>query len=281
VDRAALESHAREAGADLFGVADLARFAQLPVEKHPRALFPETRSVVVVGRRIPRGALRGVEEGSNFTNYNFYGDLWLDNNFTSLVTCRVAEALEDAGWEGVPVPNLPPEIPPLGVAVRPGQPPPNVMLDLADAAVRAGVGEIGYCRHLLTPQFGPRQRIQMILTDAELEPTPLREERICPGPAQCGAACPLGALAGEEELTVGGRRVTVAAVDWSACGRCKNGARPNRHHPAGRPDRLAAACARACVDFLERSGRVSNRLALPLRVRPPWSVLPDADLWRI
>jgi len=273
---------ARSCGADLLGVAGVDRFDGLPADKHPRAILPETASVVVLGRRIPRGALRGVEEGTNFTNYATYGDDWLDNRFTSLVTYRVAEFLEDAGWESVPLPNLPPEVPPMGVAVAKDRPAPNVMLDLADAAVRAGVGEIGYCGVLLTPQFGPRQRIQMILTDAPLEPTPLLEKPICPRSQECRGACPLGALRAAKDLAVRGRTSpAVADVDYSLCRSCKNGARPNRWHSAGKPDRLAAYCIRTCIDFLEKSGRIGNRFHSAFRVRPAWTVKTEADLYRI
>ena len=270
---------AREAGADVFGIANVDRFDELPADKHPRAIFPETRSVIVLGRRIPRGALRGVEEGTNFSNYSLYGCQWLDNRFTSLTTFQVSEFLEDNGWEAVPLPNLPPEVPPMGVKVRPDGPAPNVMLDMDDAAVRAGVGEIGYCGVLLTPQYGPRQRIQTILTDAQLEPSPLLAEAVCPRDHECAGACPLGAYVGEKEVTICGRTMTVAEIDYGKCRACKNGARANPYHPAGRPDRIAAVCIRTCMDYLERSKRVGNLFETPFRIREAWTVKSDVDLY--
>lgn len=270
LSKEALRRAARVAGADLMGVADVARFDELPKGKHPRSIFPEARSVIVLGRRVNRGALRGVEEGTHFASYDLYGLQWLDNRFVSLTTFRVAEFLEDHGWEAVPLPNLPPEIPPQGVAVRPGQPEPNVMLDCADAAVRAGLGEIGYCDVLLTPRFGPRQRIQLILTDARIKPDPLFSGAICPRDASCPGFCPLGAMAGESRRAICGRSFAVARVDDRKCRRCTNGAVQNPYHRGCRPDRLAAVCLRTCVDFLERSGRVANRFVAPFRKREPW-----------
>ncbi|KYH42317.1 MAG: (Fe-S)-binding protein, partial [Candidatus Bathyarchaeota archaeon B26-1] len=44
-----------KAGADLIGIANIERFDELPLNKHPKSIFPETRSVVVLGRRITRG----------------------------------------------------------------------------------------------------------------------------------------------------------------------------------------------------------------------------------
>jgi epoxyqueuosine reductase QueG len=281
MDHQSLAAFARQAGADVFGIANIERFDELPADKHPRAIFPEARSVIVVGRRIPRGALRGVEEGTQFQDYLLYGCDWLDNRFVAMTTFHTAEFLENDGWEAVPLPNLPPEVPPMGVAVRKGAPAPNVMLDFDDAAVRAGVGEIGYCGTLLTPRFGPRQRVQAILTDAALEPSPILQEAICPRDGRCGAVCPLGAMGGEREITICGKTMKLATIDRRACSNCKNGALPNRYHGAGKPDRLAAVCTRTCVDFLEREGRVDNRFDSEFRKRPAWTVGRETDLYRL
>ncbi len=280
MDRKEIEAFAREAGADVFGVADIRRFDELPAERHPRAIFPEARSVVVLGRRVPRGALRGVEEGTNFTNYSLYGCDWLADRFVAMTTFRVGELIEDSGWEAVPLPDLPPEVPPMGLPVRKGAPPPNVMLDFDDAAVRAGAGEIGFCGVLLTPEFGPRQRVQIILTDAEIAPSPLLAEPVCPRSDECRGFCPLGAYVGAEERKLCGKAMKVAKIDYRLCADCRNGAMPNRLHPAGRPDRLAAVCIRSCVQFLERAGRVKNRFASEFRKRDPWTVGRDVDLYK-
>ena len=47
------------------------------------------------------------------------------------------------------------------------------------AATRAGLGEFGYSNVVLTPQFGPRQRFNSVVTDAELTPDPLIDRPIC------------------------------------------------------------------------------------------------------
>ena len=48
------------------------------------------------------------------------------------------------------------------------------------------VREIGYHGEILT-EFGPRQRWQMIITDAEIEQDDILQENIC---VQCGNAQP-------------------------------------------------------------------------------------------
>jgi len=280
MDKKKLKEYARQAGADIVGIANVERFDELPVEKHPRSIFPETKSVVIIGRRITRGTLRGVEEGTNFGNYSMFGCDWLENRFIALTTFTVSEFLEDNGWEAVPLPNIPPEVPPMGVSVKKGSPEPNVLLDFDDAAVRAGVGEIGYCGVLLTPEFGPRQRIQMILTDAEIEPDPILVDDICPRSREFADFCPLGAFMGEKEIVIAGRKMTVADIDYKKCASCKNGAMPNRSHSAGKPDRLAAVCIRSYADYLERNGRIKNKFELPFRQREAWTVKTETDLYR-
>ena len=47
------------------------------------------------------------------------------------------------------------------------------------AATRAGLGEFGYNNIVLTPEFGPRQRFNSLITEAELVPDPLISEPIC------------------------------------------------------------------------------------------------------
>jgi epoxyqueuosine reductase QueG len=270
----ALAAFAAEKRVDLLGIAPTERFADVPREHHPLSIFPETRSVVVLGKRIPRGALRGVEEGTQFELYGQYGQSWLVDRMLAITTIALATFLEDHRWEAVPIQDLPTEVPPSGVAVKPDTPAPNVMVDMRQAAVRAGLGEIGLAGEVLTPRFGPRQRFQLILTDAPLTPTPLLSEPVCDQCGECLRVCPLGAGSPDQTvtLTVAGKAMTVASLNLGACRTCRNGAKPNPHHPAGQPDRLAALCTRTCVHHLEQTQRIGNVFAQPFRARPAWQI---------
>lgn len=267
-----LKEAARAAGADLVGVADVGRFDEVPLERHPKAIFPETKSVVALAKRVTRGCLRGVEEGSQFAIYKQYANNWVPHRFLAMATVAAASFLEDSRFEAVPLPDLPPETPPMGVHVAPGRPAPNVMMDAADAAVRAGLGIIGYTGELMTPRFGHRQRVQLILTDAELAPDPLCEIDVCDRCGKCAAACPLEAFAGESERSILGRSFRVAEIDARLCARCENGASPNPYHSAGRPERGAALCMRECVAHLEAEGLLEDAFREPFRKRPAWRV---------
>ena len=67
-------------------------------------------------------------------------------------------------------------------------------LSLKHAAVSAGMGEIGSSNLLLTPEFGPHQRLAAIVTELELAPDPRREMKLCDNCKKCEKACPAGAL---------------------------------------------------------------------------------------
>ena len=131
-----LRAYAAEKRCDLFGIAPIERFADVPAKHHPATIFPETKSVIAIGKRITRGTLRGVEEGTQMDLYSQYGSSWLRDRMLAITTIAVAQWMEDSGWEAVPLQDLPVETPPSGVAIRPDLPPPNVMVDVKAAAVR-------------------------------------------------------------------------------------------------------------------------------------------------
>jgi epoxyqueuosine reductase len=55
------------------------------------------------------------------------------------------------------------------------------IFSMRHAAVRAGLGEFGLNNVVVTPRYGPRVRFNALVTEAELEPTPLPAEQICRG----------------------------------------------------------------------------------------------------
>lgn len=268
-----VKSFARSAGADLAGIAPAERFRDLPPDSNPLSIFPECRSVIVLGRRILRGSLRGVEEGTNFNStYGHFGYHWLEDNFLSRTTYETTCRIESLGFEAVPLFGYSPDGMPQGAPVTPGKPAPNVILDPEFAAWAAGLGQPGFGRFFLTPKYGPRQRFAMILTDAGLAPDPVLEGRPCEDcDKACARACPLGAIDAGRTEPAPGSGASLAQVDYDVCRACMNGAMtgPGR---GTRPDRCAAACARACVVRLEISGKLEQKFENPFRKRAPWAL---------
>ncbi len=267
------ESMKRE-GIDLIGYAGRDRFDAVDAQHNPFSIFPEGKTVILLGKRICRGSLRGVEEGTNFGDYNLFGKNWLEDEFLSIACYNLVRVLEDEGWETVPIFPNPSDIGPSGVSVAEGRPEPNVYPDFDYAAVACGIGEIGLNGELLTPKFGTRQRFHMIITDAELEASPLLTESVCDKCGKCAEICPLGAVDvnNTEEIDICGKKMTVAKVNVSKCRTCKNGACRNRFAATSKPDRIAALCNRTCMVHLEEVGALENKFENSFRQRAAWAI---------
>ena len=65
---------AKADGVDLIGFASKERFAGVDAQHNPFSIFPEAKTVIMVGKRICRGSLRGIEEGTNFSDYSLFGN---------------------------------------------------------------------------------------------------------------------------------------------------------------------------------------------------------------
>ncbi len=142
------------------------------------------------------------------------------------------------------------------------------------AATRAGLGEFGYNNVLLTPQFGPRQRINSILTDAELTPDPLLTEPLCLRDKckLCLKVCYMDALTMRDDPVVDDYRTvekvdkdvifidTPARSDPNACMARKEG----RTHWPTRGD-----CIRVCPLPTHRKRHLTDRLKAILAGKTP------------
>lgn len=240
-----LKAKARQCGADLVGIAAADRWATWGGAANPRHIQPRCQAVVVVGRRIVRGSLRGVEESTSFGNtYGTFGQHWNEDLFLARAIHDIALALEAEGAEAVPL---------FGGGTG---------LDCKALAHAAGLGSVGRGGFFLTPEFGHRQRFGLVLTDTALESDPIVEPNLCAGCDACLKACPLGAL------TDTGSQGPFA-LDTERCGVCANGKGTGPSVAYERLDRLAASCGRACLVALE--DKIGNRFREPFRKRPTWT----------
>ena len=192
VTKQQLRDFALSHGLELFGVANIERFKNAPPRMHPASIFPECRSVIVIGKSILRGGWRGIEEGTywpSYTHFDYHG--LLNTYFLQLGVYELACFIEDHGYEADPYYPGNPEGQPPSRPLREGGVGPDVQLSIRIAGVAAGVGEIGWSKTFLTKQFGPRQRLAAIFTDLELEPDPLIEPgTLCKMDMNCVSGCP-------------------------------------------------------------------------------------------
>lgn len=92
-----IEEAMKKEGIDLIGFAGKDRFEGVDAQHNPFSIFPEGKTVIMLGKRICRGALRGVEEGTNFGDYALFGKNWLEDDILSLACYNLVRALEDEG----------------------------------------------------------------------------------------------------------------------------------------------------------------------------------------
>jgi epoxyqueuosine reductase QueG len=261
-------TYAAKSGIDLVGVAPAERFLGLEPQVNPLSIFPQAKSILICAREIPRGTFRGIEEGTLWTRA---GRL-----IEATYMYQLARYLEDEGGIAVPSSPMAAERWPEGVVFRGGKVAPNVYPDLEYAVIACGLGEIGTCGLVLTPQFGIRQSLGLIITDLEIEPDPVFQGSVCDREqcSACIAACPLGALDRQKTIsrTVCGVTYSVAATNKDKCRYCPNGAFADTSHSEAMPNRLTAACARACLAHLDAAGTLTRQYKTPFRRRPAWGV---------
>jgi epoxyqueuosine reductase QueG len=70
----------------------------------------------------------------------------------------------------------------------------DVDIDIKRLATSASLGAIGKNSLVITPEFGPRVRFAVVLTDALMESSEHRDFTFCDGCSACIEACPGGAI---------------------------------------------------------------------------------------
>ena len=217
---------ARAQGAQLVGIAPVDRFGGAPKGHHPTDLLPGARSVVVIAHRYFQSVLECDQFGTESqlipeeelwevqtTVFKFLYDT--ANMRMQMIGAKIAAFLEDQGYVALPLPAG-------GFKVGAGR---YAFFSHRHAAVLAGLGEFGLNNLLMTPEYGPKVRLDSIITTAALDPDPLYDgPPICPG-EECGLCLEAHECFGEiHELEMAGKtmklaRFTGACLDKTACKR--------------------------------------------------------------
>ena len=253
-------SAAMGSGADMVGFAPVERFANGPEKTHPNYYMPKARSVVSIAIGFPRsiGEVWGTykEERTIPGPYMWFGFAYL-NWELSRVALKIAKYLEKRGFRSLPLP------------------PAHTLVQyrhfeyfdqwnryLGDfshkhAALAAGLGAFGWSNLFLTPQYGARQRLISVITEADFPSAQLMTSADVCKPDLCGYACaetcPIGAISKDQaqDFVMDGHTFRYAALDHMRCRWCLDGfteGSGSRTHFEP-PDKIVQA------DFAKAAGR--------------------------
>ncbi len=197
---------AKRQGAMLVGIAPVERFDPIPPlydavpeGHHPRDFLPEARSVISVAMPILNPVMdapaflvdRELEMIPPIVKYPYMEVLYnrvghvVHDNMLEFIGQIVGQYLLTQGYQAMifPTTGLHPSVSGL-TDVQIWEENSKFRYTFGPfshrhAATRAGLGEFGYNNLVLTREFGPRQRFNSIITDAELVPDPLITEPVC------------------------------------------------------------------------------------------------------
>jgi epoxyqueuosine reductase QueG len=178
---------------DAFGIAGSEKWSGTQFGEEVLKLLPSAGSVVVLGMEIYAEVLDArrpeISAGPTplneiLTRHLDYLDLQLNGAMHDL-----ADASHQSGFRALPLP--------------PGGGPEDSrflqpVLSYTEAAAVAGIGHVGMNGRIVTTQFGPRVRLAVFLTEAELAST-AEAEVACRSCNTCVFKCPSHALAWPED----------------------------------------------------------------------------------
>ena len=180
----AVKNKAIEEGADLVGIAPVSRYEGAPEMLRPQAHLPEARAVIVMAVHHPDGSVNfGAEPNPNFSGGFQVGMIpKLDT-----MSLRVAKFIESKGYSTVPMSCT---------YYWRHRKYKSVPYDHAssfshlNAFIAAGLGEYGWHGMVLSPKYGPRQRLISVMTEAPLIADPLYDgPPLCDRCNLCEKAC--------------------------------------------------------------------------------------------
>lgn len=245
IKTSALKKFAKACGADICRIGSMDGWEGAPKQMDPRYIFPDAKSIIGLGFRIPRGYLRGIEEGTFFSAYEFMGYSGMNWRYMPHVLRQIVCYIEDHGYEAVPIPNWDafshnqysdyanPNAKSGAFRSRPvspDKPAPDIAISFKVAAVVSNLGEIGWSKMILTPEFGPLLRAVYIITEAPLEfDEPIRPGTLCDRCKLCAKFCTGHAIPTDKsvKLSVAGMEIEHCDLNLARCSNAYSGGDPH------------------------------------------------------
>ncbi len=187
-----IKALAHELGADLVGFANIERFAEAPIKMSPQGIMPKAKTVIVCGIHHPDATieLEGGEHG-NSQIFESYTVQYTMNSKLDHISFMIGRYLDNNGYDAVPIVSSNiwryRSYKELDAVFSPD-------MSHIYSPVCAGLAELGWNGLAISPEYGARCRYVSIITDAELEPTPLLPGgTLCDMCGECIRCCPTDA----------------------------------------------------------------------------------------
>lgn len=221
-------------GASTVGISNVERFNGAPRGHHPSDFLNEARSVVTFGVALLHQVLHWEELLTNskvvppkhrkdvLQNY-FYGQIGYAkvNDLLDRMALHISNFLETRGYHSLFFPATYDAA--VEEFIHEHIPSHWGLFSQRHAAVMAGLGEFGLNNVVVTPQYGPRIRFNSVITEAELTPNELLQEKVCLGESCsiCVHNCP-GAITIRQDFDPKAIWYTTpACTDIDACGKLR------------------------------------------------------------
>jgi len=186
--KAEIRARCSRSGIPLVGFANVERWHDppfqpwMPEEFFPDSIFPESRTVIVLGFPINLPVLETTPSIHYHEMYRTVNSL-LDQQGYLLSTF-----LNGRGHPSMWIPRD-------GYgSLEELKQDPTAFFSHRHAALLAGMGTFGINNMLLTPEYGPRVRLVSVFTSALIPPDPLMTEQLCIRCMRCVRECPMNAL---------------------------------------------------------------------------------------
>ena len=170
-----IKEKARAYGADLCGIAPIERFADLPIQRDPKSILPEAKTVLGFGFRVPKGLYYCMDKKTQYNNYTNLGVKYIDEELSEIFLLKMARIIENEGYDACVQRNVSnlkikgdktqnPELIDtyelvFAEPVAPGKAVPDVIMDFAHAARACGLGSVSQGVNSLGIGLGGAQEV--------------------------------------------------------------------------------------------------------------------------
>ncbi len=203
-----------------FGTAPVSRWNYAPDDFKPQDLLPNAKSVIVVGRQIPKGTVQANNNSYDGKRHGIFTYMMFGYD-------KVSDVIENAIWDmNKYLEDIDAKTFMVPASVGREEEGMFGMFSNRHAAVAAGLAEFGYNGVALTPDNGPRVRWGTLITSLELEYSPMlyNGKPLCSQCGHCIKICPVNAIDMQEvSLQIGDKLITYKKLIKPVCRTAQTG----------------------------------------------------------